>query len=79
MQLALPVGVSASAFDRALKAFGAIVGSDHVYVTDEDRDTYLDVYAPDDPERYGPSGAVAPKSVEEIQAILKVARQFKIP
>ena len=79
MRLALPDGVSAASFDRALKAFAGIVGSAHLYATDEDRDTYLDAYAPGDAESYGASGAVAPASLEEIQAVLKVARQFKIP
>lgn len=79
MRLALPPHVSAADFDKALKAFARVVGDDHVYASDEDRDTYLDVYAPDDPESYGPSGGVAPQSVEEVQAVLKIAREFKIP
>jgi 4-cresol dehydrogenase (hydroxylating) len=79
MRLILPAGVSAAAFDKALKAFAGVIGQQHVYTSDEDRDTYLDVYAPDDPVSYGPSGAIAPKTVEEIQALLKIAREFRIP
>lgn len=79
MRLVLPEHVSAPAFERALKAFESVVGAAHVYTTDQDRDTYLDVYAPDDPEGYGPSGGIAPKTVEEIQACLAIAREHRIP
>jgi 4-cresol dehydrogenase (hydroxylating) len=79
MQRILPPHVSVRSFDRAIQRFVGIVGSQSVLATDEDRDTYLDVYAPGDPEKYGPSAAVAPQTVEEIQAILKVANEYKIP
>ncbi|MGA0804898.1 MAG: FAD-linked oxidase C-terminal domain-containing protein [Pseudohongiellaceae bacterium] len=46
MELILPRGVDASAFRQALAAFAAIVGADNVLATDEDRTTYLDLYAP---------------------------------
>lgn len=79
MKRILPPQLSARVFERALAQFRSIVGAQWVFDTDEDRDTYLDAYAPGDPESYGASAAVAPKSVEEIQAILKVANEHKIP
>jgi len=79
MNLVLPAHVSTAAFDKALQAFARVVGSAHVYASDADRDTYLDAYAPIDPESYGPCGGVAPASVEEIQALLQIAREFKLP
>src|SRR5690349_6231447 len=79
MKRILPPQVSDRTFERALKQLAGVVGSQWTLDTDEDRDTYLDAYAPGDPEGYGPSAAVAPQTVEEIQAILKVANEFKIP
>ena len=48
MKLILPPGVSQSRFDLALAAFAGIVGKEWVLSTDEDRETYLDAYAPGD-------------------------------
>jgi hypothetical protein len=42
MQLILPPGVTASDFRQALAAFAAVVGSEWVLATGEDRETYLD-------------------------------------
>jgi len=79
MKLTLPKGVTARSFDRALQSFSAIVGSQWVLASDEDRLTYLDAYAPGNAETYGPAAAVAPQSVEEIQAILRVANEHRVP
>jgi 4-cresol dehydrogenase (hydroxylating) len=79
MKLILPPGVSAAQFDQALAAFRRIVGDDYVFATDEDRDTYLDPYAPGDGATHAASAGVAPKTVEEIQALLKVANEHKVP
>jgi 4-cresol dehydrogenase (hydroxylating) flavoprotein subunit len=74
-----PPGVSAAAFKDALKAFGEIVGPEWVLVTEEERHSYLDAFAPGNPDEHAASAAVAPKSAEEVQAIVKVANRYKIP
>ena len=79
MRLILPPGISASAFDKALRDFASVVGEQWVFNSDEDRDTYLDAYAPGNAETYAPSAAVAPQTTEEVQAIVKIANKFKIP
>jgi 4-cresol dehydrogenase (hydroxylating) len=79
MKLILPPGVSASRFNRALDAFAAIVGREWVLSTDEDRDTYLDAYAPGAEESHAPAAAVAPADVAQIQAVLRVANEYRIP
>jgi len=79
MTATLPPRVSARAFERALRAFASQVGAQWVLATDEDRQTYMDAYAPGNAESYAPSAAVAPQTVEEIQAVLKIANQYKIP
>ena len=77
MELILPPSVPQSVFDRALKDFAAVVGRDWVLSTDEDRTTYLDVYALGDGSDHIASAAVAPQSVEEIQAVLRIANEYK--
>ena len=52
MKLILPSGTTRAAFDRGLAAFERVVGKDWVLATDEDRETYLDVYAPGDAEAH---------------------------
>ena len=79
MQLILPPGIDAAGFRRAMDAFAAIVGREWVLATDEDRDTYLDAYAPGAEESHAPAAAIAPASVEQVQAVLRVANQHRIP
>lgn len=81
MELVLPPAVSAAAFQRALTAFAGVVGKEWVLATDEDRQTYLDLYAPGiEAEReHAPSAAVVPQSVEQVQAIVRIANEHRIP
>ena len=81
MQLILPDGVEAEVFQQALTAFANVVGEDRVLSTDEDRETYLDLYAPgaEAEKEHAPSAAVVVDSVEQVQAIVKLANQYKIP
>ena len=52
-----------------------------MFTTDEDVDLYRDAYSPfyGEPEERIPSAAVAPHSVEEVQAVVKIANAFKVP
>lgn len=79
MKRILPPGVSSARFDKALAGFAAVVGREWVLATDEDRETYLDQYAPGLDASHVASAAVAPASVEQVQAILKVANQYGVP
>jgi len=79
MKLILPPEASAQAFDRALERFAGVVGKEWVLASDEDRDTYLDAYAMGDGSDHVPAAAVAPQSVEEIQALLRIANELRIP
>ena len=79
MKRHLPPGVNSRRFDRAMRAMEDVVGKDWVLVSDLDRDTYADIYAPGEEELWPPSGAVAPANTEEIQAIVKLANEYKIP
>jgi len=79
MPYPLPPGLNVAAFDRALNAFAAIVGSQWVLSTDEDRETYLDPYAMGDGVAHMPSAAVAPANVEEVQAVIRIANEHHVP
>ena len=81
MELILPDQVTKETFDAAVEAFRLIVGEEWVLVTNEDRETYLDLYAPGDEaeRRHAPSGAVVVDSVEQVQEIVRIANRYKIP
>jgi 4-cresol dehydrogenase (hydroxylating) len=77
----LPPGVGARPFGAAVRALQQVVGAQWVFTADEDVDLYRDAYSPlyGEDEEYVPSGAVAPQSVEEVQAIVRIANRYRIP
>jgi 4-cresol dehydrogenase (hydroxylating) len=70
--------MSAAQLDRALTAMALVVGQDYVMATDQDRDSYLDHFAWDE-AAHAPSGAVAPATAEEVQAVVRLANAHKLP
>ena len=79
MKLTLPPRISPRQFDAALMAFAGVVGKDWVMAGDADRDAYADVYAPGPQEQWPASAAVAPGSVDEIRALVRLANEHKVP
>ncbi|MBU0556477.1 MAG: FAD-binding oxidoreductase [Alphaproteobacteria bacterium] len=79
MKLVLPPGLSPQGFDGAVKALQGAVGAGWVMTSDEDRDAYADIYAPGPETLWGASGAVAPANVEEVQAVVRIANEHKLP
>jgi len=77
----LPPGVGQSDFAEALRRFEAAVGRQWVFTSDEDLDLYRDAYSPfwGEPEERLASAAVAPASVEEVQAVVRAANALKVP
>jgi 4-cresol dehydrogenase (hydroxylating) len=76
-----PPGVSAADFSAALGKFANIIGNDWVFTSDADLALYRDPYSPlrDEPDERVASAAVAPDTVEKVQAIVRVANQYRIP
>lgn len=77
----LPKGVSLQDFEAALAEFRKAVGDEWVFSSEQDVNLYRDAYSvmwgePDEPI---PSGAVAPASVEEVQAVVRIANKYKVP
>jgi len=64
---------------HAFARFAGVVGSEWVFNSPEDRDSYLDPFAPGDPDRFAAAGAVAPGNAEQVQAILRIANELSIP
>jgi 4-cresol dehydrogenase (hydroxylating) len=73
-----PPGLTPAAFARALKALERVVGAEAVFATAEDRDTYADKFAIDDSRHHALAG-LAPISAAQVQAIVRIANEFRIP
>ncbi len=79
-QKPLPGALTLTDFKQAVAALRKAVGERWVFTDDEtELRTYRDVYSTTPDAAHMPSAAVAPVTVEEIQAILKVARDYRIP
>jgi 4-cresol dehydrogenase (hydroxylating) len=79
--MAVPPGVSAADFARALERFTRIVGAEWVFTSDDDTALYRDAYSPmvGEPEEKVASAALAPASAEEVQAVVRAANEFRVP
>jgi 4-cresol dehydrogenase (hydroxylating) len=75
----LPKGVEKKTFAKVMEKFRGIVGADWVKVELDQLAPYARIMVPDPTELHQPSAAVAPANIEEIQAILAIANEYKIP
>ncbi len=77
----LPPGLTDQQFAEALAGFRKAIGAKWVITTDaEGLASYRDPYTPyGEGEHFNPSAAVMPASVEEVQALLKVANDHGVP
>ncbi|OAL50313.1 FAD-linked oxidase-like protein [Pyrenochaeta sp. DS3sAY3a] len=80
LETPLPPGVTRDELNLAIQKFVALLGSDGVFIGDALVD-YVDPYELWEQEgrRKVPSAAVCPRSVEQVQGVIKIAREFKIP
>ena len=62
----------------AWRAFADAIGSKWVLNTEADIHTYSDHYAADEGE-HAPAGAIAPANADEVQAIVRIANQYRVP
>ncbi|HSW06772.1 FAD-binding oxidoreductase [Aquabacterium sp.] len=75
----VPLKMSAAQLDRALAAMARVVGRDQVFAAEDDRRSYRDAYGPSHRSDHQPAAAVAPQSTEELQALLRIANEHKLP
>lgn len=73
--------MSAAHFGEALAAFKAVVGAEWVFTSDEDLEPYRDAYSIlwGEPEERIASAAVAPFTADEVQAVVRIANERRIP
>ena len=71
--------VSKASFARLLAEMRAVVGGAWVYADDQGLRSYKKSYTPDPQLQHVPVGAVAPQSVEEVQAIVRIANHYRQP
>ena len=74
----LPPDFTAQKMDQARRALETALGADKVFFDDLDRHTYQDKF-PVDASGHHPAGAVAAETVEEIQAVVRIANQYRLP
>ncbi|MGH6784849.1 MAG: FAD-binding oxidoreductase, partial [Sphingomicrobium sp.] len=74
----LPPGFDEAKFAQLMRAFEAALGADKVFFEDLDRTGYRDKFAVQEGSHV-PAGAVGPTSVEEVQAAMRNANQFRAP
>ncbi len=75
----LPPELDKDSFAAAVRELKAIVGDRWVFADADSTISYKKSFIPDLRGEHIPSGAVAPGSVDEVQAILKVANRYKLP
>ena len=75
----LAPGVSQADLAAALKAFRAVVGDEWVAGDAASLKPWSKSYTPDPSGRHAPVGAVCPANVEQVQALLKIANQYRQP
>jgi 4-cresol dehydrogenase (hydroxylating) len=81
MAKVLPPGLNASTFAAALSEMRDAIGAQWVFSEEADLETYRDPYSLrwGDADEYLASAAVAPDTVEQVQAIVKIANKYKFP
>ena len=74
----LPPGLTAARLQEVLRALESALGADKVFFEPLDRSGYRDKFAITE-GRHQPAGAIGPTTVEEVQAALRIANQYRLP
>lgn len=74
-----PPGVSERELAGALAAFAAALGSDRVLTSEEDLREFRDPYAYAGWDEHTASAAVLPETVQEVQAVVRIANAHRVP
>ena len=74
----LPPDFTLQKLTQAQRAFESALGSSKVFFEDLDRTGYKDKFAVNDAAHL-PAGAIGPTTVEEVQAALRIANQYRLP
>lgn len=77
--VALPKGRSERDLDTALRKFTAILGEPYVLTKAEHLAPYMKVMMAVDEKQHAPSAVLLASTVEEVQAIVRVCNEYRIP
>ena len=75
----LPRGVPRGKFNQAIARFVRILGEENVIVDSDKLAPYAKIMLAVPNERHEPSGALVVENVEQIQAVMAICNQFRIP
>jgi len=76
---AVLTGVSESAVAGAVEAFVEALGAEAVLTSEDDLREYRDPYDFKGSDEYTASAVVMPRSVEDVQAVVRIANEFGVP
>jgi 4-cresol dehydrogenase (hydroxylating) len=79
VSLLLPPNVSEQNLSKALDAFVAAIGSEYVLTDDEEKAEFRDPFWFKDWDDYEAAAVLLPETVEEIQAIVRIANEHAVP
>ncbi|RLA43666.1 MAG: oxidoreductase, partial [Gammaproteobacteria bacterium] len=76
----LPQGITSEQFSAAMAEIEKVVGHDYVFLDDiKELRSYRDPYNTTSDADFAPSAAVAPRNIEQIQKILSIVNDYKLP
>ena len=74
-----PSRVTPARFERALAAFARVVGREWTFTEPAALEPYHDVYQAAGQPRHRPGAVVAPASTAEVQALVRLANEHRVP
>ena len=75
----MSVELNEAAGERAIEALRVALGADAVLTSSENLREYRDPYDFKGSDEYTASAVVTPRSVEEVQAVLRIANELRVP
>jgi 4-cresol dehydrogenase (hydroxylating) len=79
MSAVLPPGMTEERFTKALRSLSAAIGANAVLRADADLVPYHDAYGFTATTDHQPAAAVSPDNVEQLQAVLRIANEHRLP
>jgi 4-cresol dehydrogenase (hydroxylating) len=75
----VPPGITAAELEAALEAFADELGAERVLVSEADLREFRDPFQHESSDAFTASGVLLPTTVEEIQAIVRIANERTVP
>src|SRR5690606_1749447 len=75
----LPRGVTQATFEKALEAFRALLGEENVLAQPSQLTPYSKVMMSVENDAHAPSAALTVSSVEQVQGVVRICNEHKIP